>query len=118
VAYLVGAPAGYVQLAATVGEAGTEVEVLYFGLMEHAIGRGVGGALLTEGLRQAWGLAARAGLPAARKVWLHTCSLDGPQALKNYQARGLQIVRENVEEMAHMPDETPGSWTATTGLSE
>lgn len=66
-------------------------EVAYFGLLPPFIGRGLGGALLTEALRRAWE-------HTATRVWLHTSSLDHPAALANYQARGLAVVR--VEEYA------------------
>jgi GNAT superfamily N-acetyltransferase len=66
-------------------------EIAYFGLLPAFIGRGLGGALLTEALRRAWG-------HTATRVWLHTSSLDHPAALANYQARGLTVVR--VEEYA------------------
>jgi hypothetical protein len=29
-------------------------------------------------------------------VWVHTCTLDAPTALANYQARGLRIYKEEV----------------------
>ena len=66
-------------------------EIAYFGLLPAFIGRGLGGAMLTEGLRLAW-----ARQPS--RVWLHTSSLDHPAALANYQARGLVVTR--VEEYA------------------
>lgn len=59
-------------------------EVAYFGLLPAFIGRGLGGALLTEALRTAWATAPT-------RVWLHTSSLDHPAALANYQARGLVV---------------------------
>jgi hypothetical protein len=31
-----------------------------------------------------------------RRVWVHTGSLDHPCALANYQARGLQVYREDM----------------------
>jgi hypothetical protein len=45
----------------------------------------------------------------ASRVWLHTCSLDGPAALPAYQARGFRIFREERLEK-DFPDETPGPW--------
>jgi GNAT superfamily N-acetyltransferase len=65
-----------------------EVEIAIFGLLPAATGRGLGGHLLTAALRRGFALAPR--------VWVHTCSLDGPQALPNYRARGLRVVREDV----------------------
>ena len=58
-----------------------DVEIAYFGLAPEFIGRGLGGALLTRAVEEAWALGAR-------RVWLHTCTLDSPHALPNYRARG------------------------------
>ena len=76
-----GAPAGYYELEQ---QPDGDVEIAYFGLVEAATGRGLGGWLLTRALRHAWRL------PATRRVWVHTCSLDGPAALGNYEARGME----------------------------
>lgn len=65
-----------------------EVEIAIFGLVPEATGRGLGGHLLAAALVRGFALAPR--------VWVHTCSLDGPHALANYRARGLQVVREDV----------------------
>jgi GNAT superfamily N-acetyltransferase len=69
--------AGYYELH-TVGD---DVEIAYFGLLPAFHGRGWGGALLEHALRRGFALGTR--------VWVHTCTLDGPHALANYQARGL-----------------------------
>lgn len=112
VLYQQGAPKGYVELVTEVVEAGSEVEIFYFGLFPEATGRGLGGALLSEALRQAWTLGSRwTQLPAVSRVWLHTCSLDGPAALPNYQARGLKIYRTEVEE-TDVKDASTGLWPA------
>lgn len=76
-----GVPAGYYELE----QQGSSVEVAYFGLAETFIGHGLGGWLLTEALSHAWSISG------TKRVWLHTCSLDGPAALGNYEARGLKI---------------------------
>lgn len=57
------------------------VEIAYFGLAPGAIGRGLGKHLLSCAVRDAWAWA-----PA--RVWLHTCTLDHPHALPNYEKRG------------------------------
>ena len=96
--------AGYAELAgvATEGSGVTEVEIEYFGLLPRFTGRGLGGHVLTDVLRRAWGLPGRwPVLPPARRVWLHTCSLDSPRALGNYRARGLQVYR--TEEIRQEP---------------
>ena len=69
--------AGYYELDAV----GLDVEIAHFGLLPAFHGRGWGGALLEHALRRGFELGSR--------VWVHTCTLDGPHALANYQARGL-----------------------------
>ena len=62
------------------------VEISYFGLMPMGIGQGLGRALLTTAIDEAWSLK-----PVPSRVWLHTCTLDHPAALANYLARGFQV---------------------------
>jgi GNAT superfamily N-acetyltransferase len=81
VAYLSGTPAGYIELEA---QPQGNLEITYFGLLAPFIGQGLGGHLLTVGVQQAWQMAPR-------RVWVHTCSLDGPYAYKNYQSRGFTL---------------------------
>lgn len=70
-----------------------DVELVYFGLVERFIGRGLGGVLLTAAVDEAWRLGASS-------VWLHTCTLDHPAALANYRARGFEPYRvEHYETM-------------------
>lgn len=64
------------------------VEIAYFGLMPAGIGQGLGRALLTAAIDEAWKLN-----PAPSRLWLHTCTLDHPAALANYLARGFQVAR-------------------------
>ena len=73
--------AGYYELHAV----GDDVEIAYFGLLPAFQGRGLGGALLEHALRRGFELGSR--------VWVHTCTLDGPYALANYRARGLESYR-------------------------
>jgi GNAT superfamily N-acetyltransferase len=86
VLYVAGAPAGYFELKRY--EEGS-VEIAYFGLLPEFIGRGLGKYLLTEAARQAWA-------DGARRVWLHTCTLDGKAALPNYRARGFREWKQEV----------------------
>lgn len=83
IAYVQGTPAGYFEL---MGEAGGDVEIVFFGLLPQFRRKGIGGAMLTCAVQRAW---AR----PARRVWLHTCSFDDPAALPNYQARGFRLFR-------------------------
>ncbi|MEU8083863.1 GNAT family N-acetyltransferase [Micromonospora sp. NPDC049101] len=75
---------------------GGDVEITTFGLLPAFVGRGLGGHALTLTIRQAWDSAA-VGSPTVRRVWLHTSSLDHPNALRNYQRRGLTVYRTEVE---------------------
>ena len=70
------------------------VEIAYFGLLPEFIGRGLGGALLTSAIEEAW--ARRGGIVTTR-VWVHTCNRDHPQALANYQARGMIVYKVEKE---------------------
>lgn len=107
VAWLRGTPAGYGLLDA---QAHGQVEVADFGLLPPFIGRGIGGYLLTEVLRRAWTLAERwpERIPT-RRVWLHTCSLDGPAALPNYESRGLRRFKTETQSLT-LSAHTPGPW--------
>ena len=81
-----GTPAGYFELDDQDGN----VEVAYFGLLPQFLGKGLGGGFLTAAVEKAWEMGAA-------RVWVHTCSFDHPNALKNYQARGFQIYRESLD---------------------
>jgi len=59
------------------------VEIVYLGLIAAFIGRGLGGTMLTRAVDEAWAMGAK-------RVWLHTCTLDSPNALPGYKARGLR----------------------------
>lgn len=110
VLYRQGAPQGYVELAANITAQGSDVEIFYFGLFPQATGQGLGGALLTEAILRAWTLAERVpDLPPVSRVWLHTCSLDGPAALPNYLARGFKIYRTE-EEQTQVRDPSLALW--------
>ena len=82
--------AGYYELRS---DEQSGVEIAYFGLLPDFVGRGLGGALLTSAIEQAWSGDGRIG-----RVWVHTCNRDHPQALANYQARGMAIYK--IEETA------------------
>jgi len=94
VAYYKGSPAGYYELQQ---QEGGDVEIAYFGLAPHFIGRGFGGYLLSHAVKAGWGWEG------TRRVWVHTCTLDHPGALQNYKARGFEIYR--VETAEHFPSD-------------
>ena len=84
-AYHQGSPAGYYELQK---QTDGNVEIAYFGLAPLFIGKGFGGYLLTHAIQSAWNWEG------TKRVWVHTCTLDHPGALKNYEARGLKIYKE------------------------
>ena len=86
-AWFDGSPAGYFELRLEDGE----VEIAYFGLAPRFIGRGFGAALLTSAIEEAWAWGPN-------RVWVHTCTLDHPAAVKNYQARGMRIYKVETKE--------------------
>jgi GNAT superfamily N-acetyltransferase len=83
VGYYEGTPAGYFELQQQPGD---DVELAYFGLSPGFIGRGLGGPLLSTAIAEAWDMKPR-------RVWVHTCDLDHPNALVNYQARGFKVYK-------------------------
>jgi ribosomal protein S18 acetylase RimI-like enzyme len=84
VLYAAGAPAGYFELE-THGDG--SIEIAYFGLLPEYHGRGYGKHLLTAATERAFG-------KGTSRVWVHTCTLDGPAALPNYRARGFRPFRQ------------------------
>jgi GNAT superfamily N-acetyltransferase len=84
VAYLSGTPVGYFELES---QPSGDVQLMYFGLLPRFIGQRCGGALLTAAIARAWDMGAN-------RVWVHTCTLDHPAALTNYQARGFRIFEQ------------------------
>ncbi|MBD2099403.1 GNAT family N-acetyltransferase [Leptolyngbya sp. FACHB-261] len=99
VAYLSGTPAGYIELEA---QPNHNVEIAYFGILKPFVGQRIGGHLLSIGIQQAWAMGAK-------RLWVHTCSLDGPHALRNYQARGFRLYQEKVW-AEDIPEKAPGPW--------
>ena len=66
------------------------MEIAYLGLLEEYHNKKLGSFLLSEAIKNAF-------LDNPKRVWVHTCSLDHKNALKNYMARGMKIFKtENV----------------------
>jgi ribosomal protein S18 acetylase RimI-like enzyme len=105
VATVAGTPAGYYELER---QEGGSVEIAYFGLLPQFIGQGLGGYLLTCAVRRAWEMGGGRSA-ATQHVWVHTCTLDGPAALANYQGRGFRVFKEESAEV-DLPDASPGPW--------
>ena len=103
IGYVAGTPAGYFELQKH-PDASTEIKL--FGLLPEFIGEGLGSILLSDCVDAAW-------KTGAARVWLHTCSLDHPAALPNYQARGFTLFRtdrfvDNLPDQPLQPFENAG----------
>ena len=66
-----------------------EIEIAYFGILEEYFGKKLGGFLLSEAIKESFILGAA-------RVWVHTCSLDHQNALKNYLSRGMKIFKSKI----------------------
>ena len=64
-----------------------EVEIAYLGLLEEYLNKKLGSYLLTSAIKYSF-------LEKPKRVWVHTCSLDHKNALKNYIARGMRIFKK------------------------
>jgi len=62
------------------------MEIPYFGIFKEFYGKGIGGHLLTDAILTSFH-------QKINKVWVHTCTLDHPNALKNYLARGMKVFK-------------------------
>ncbi len=79
VLYVEGVPAGYFELSHDVDQ--NVMELAYFGLMPEFVGCGYGGYLLRAAIDEAWSRGIK-------RLWVHTCDLDHPNALPVYQKMG------------------------------
>lgn len=84
VLYVDGEPGGFIELDRADPE---NVEIVYFGLMPHVIGRGLGRWFLHWGVAAAWD-------DQTRRLVVNTCSLDHPRALPLYQRIGFRPIRQ------------------------
>ena len=64
-------------------------EIAYFGILKEYYGKKYGGFLLSESIKNSF-------IEGIERVWLHTCSLDHEFALKNYQARGMNVFKREI----------------------
>ena len=62
----------------------SEMELAYFGLLKEYMAKKLGSYMLTEAIKISFSYKVK-------RVWVHTCSLDHKNALKNYLSRGMKI---------------------------
>ena len=70
-----------------------ECELVYFGLVSQATGKGLGKALMSEAIEQAWSRPIK-------RFWVHTCTFDSPGALGFYRTSGFTPYAFQVEVQA------------------
>ncbi|WP_051516868.1 GNAT family N-acetyltransferase [Herbaspirillum sp. RV1423] len=79
----------------------TNIEIVNFGLKPDCIGKGLGKIALEKALSHGFSFGAN-------EIWLHTCTLDHPAALKVYYARGFEFTKETVDNFIPL-DPSPAS---------
>ena len=77
--------AGYFELI--IHDDKNEVEIAYFGLLEEYQNKKLGSFLLSSAIKNSF-------FNKPKRVWVHTCSLDHKNALKNYISRGMKIFKK------------------------
>ena len=66
-----------------------ETEIAYFGILEEYQNKKLGSHLLSEAIKKSFE-------NKVSRVWVHTCSLDHKNALKNYISRGMKIFKTEI----------------------
>ena len=67
----------------------SEIEIAYFGLLTDYMDKKLGGYMLTEAIKISFSYHVK-------RVWVHTCSLDHKNALKNYLSRGMTVFKSEI----------------------
>lgn len=84
VLHVEGTPAGFAELDRRQRD---EIELVQFGLIRDFIGQGLGKWFLQWTIDKAWSYGPQ-------RFWLHTCSLDHPNALPNYTKAGFALYKQ------------------------
>ena len=66
-----------------------EVEIAYLGILEEYHNKKLGSYLLSEAIKESF-------KKNINRVWVHTCTLDHKNALKNYITRGMKIFKTEI----------------------
>ena len=67
-----------------------EIEIAYFGLLEEYHYKKLGGYLLSTAIKKSFKKKD------IKRDWVHTCTLDHKNAIKNYLARGMKIYKKEI----------------------
>ncbi len=68
-----------------------DIEIAFLGLMTDFIGKGLGKYLLHRAIQKSWSYNPK-------RLWLHTCKLDHPNALELYKKAGFKVYKVSMEE--------------------
>ena len=66
-----------------------EIEIAYLGILEEYHNKKLGSYLLSEAIKESF-------KNKINRVWVHTCTLDHKNALKNYMTRGMRIFKTEI----------------------
>ena len=66
-----------------------EVEIAYLGILQDYQNKKLGSYLLSEAIKESF-------KNKINRVWVHTCTLDHKNALKNYITRGMKIFKSEI----------------------
>ena len=66
-----------------------EIEIAYLGILEEYHNKKLGSYLLSEAIKISF-------KNIISRVWVHTCTLDHKNALKNYLTRGMKIFKTEI----------------------
>tara|TARA_B100001109_G_scaffold6056_1_gene4592 strand:+ start:699 stop:1202 length:504 start_codon:yes stop_codon:yes gene_type:complete len=66
-----------------------ETEIAYLGILEEYHNKKLGSYLLSQAIKKSF-------QNDVGRVWVHTCSLDHKNALKNYISRGMKIFKTEI----------------------
>lgn len=69
----------------------SECEIAFFGLIPELAGKGHGKWLMAMALQLGWSEGG------VQRMWVHTCTLDGPSALAFYQKSGFTAYQRQLE---------------------
>ncbi|GGO93501.1 GNAT family N-acetyltransferase [Stakelama pacifica] len=84
---------------------GAQCELSFFALVPELAGKGHGRWLMAHALSLGW----RSGI---ERLWVHTCTLDHPRALRFYRKSGFEPLKQTIETFAdprltgHLPRES------------
>ena len=81
-------PAGYFELI--FHQDLKEIEIAYLGLLEEYHNKKLGSYLLSNAIKESFKKRE------IQRVWVHTCTLDHKNALKNYLSRGMKIFKKEI----------------------